>query len=61
MEELIALLRERRIKHGADYAIVCKHGAIRVLCDEVFQYAIEEAAAECNYRITHWYTYTDRG
>ena len=57
LESLHAILRERRIKDGVDYSITLKYGAVRVLCDEVWKPAVEEAASQCGIRIAAWFTY----
>jgi len=59
MEELIAMLREQRIKHGVDYSIVAKHNYIVVTCHEVWREAIQIAASQCGYRVTRWFTFNE--
>lgn len=50
-------LREIRIKHGVDYAVLHKYDTTRVLCDEIWVDAIQEVADRCGVRIDTWYTY----
>jgi hypothetical protein len=57
IEALKALLREDRIKHGVDYAILHKYGKTRVLCDEVWRQSIEAVAAKIELPIDDWHTY----
>jgi len=57
IEELKTLLREDRIKHGVDYAILHKYGKTRVMCDEVWRQSIEEAAAKLELTIDDWHIY----
>ena len=53
----IALLRERRVKLGVDYAYTTKYGQIHVLCCDVFKDAVVETAKLCGLDLTSINTY----
>lgn len=50
-------LRDNRIKHGVDYAIVHKYSKTRVLCHKIWQDEITEIAKKHGVTIHEWYTY----
>jgi hypothetical protein len=57
MKDIIADLRERRLKLGVDYAILSKYGEVRVLCNRVFRESVKEVMDNYNVEVTEWYLY----
>jgi len=57
LEQLKVNLREARIKHGTDYALVVKCEDIRVLCCEIYREPILEAAKNLGITFTTVHTY----
>lgn len=50
-------LAEKRIKHNVDYAFTYKYGEVHVLCHEVWEEEIREAANSFGINIKQFHTY----
>ncbi len=54
------LREERHLKHGCDYALLHKYGETHILCHEVYEEAIREAARGFGVKVLTFHTFANR-